>query len=250
MWEVVIKKKISIIMTKLFGGGIFVSVLQSLASLFAAGVMMVNTTLMTAAPQNDPEHYLLLVNRQWRMSSDYVPPLRQANVQGQVRRLRPEVATALENMYRACKEETGATLVSVSGYREYAKQERIYKAKLKRVRGDTKAANAFVALPGTSEHQTGLTMDVGQKSLSSDENLSGTFGGSRGGKWLKENCWRFGFIIRYQEGWEQITGYSPEPWHVRYVGSEHAKRIHEKEMPLEEYLKLVRVSEMIRLLEE
>ena len=112
------------------------------------------------------------------------------------------------------------------------------------------AADAFVARPGTSEHQTGLTMDVGQRSLSSDKNLSGAFGDSRGGIWLKDNCWRFGFIIRYQDGWEDITGYSPEPWHIRYVGPEAAKKLHENNMPLEEFLLLERSAAMLSLLSE
>ena len=224
------------------------SFFQQAAGLLLAGAMMVNQTLMEVAPQNDPDGLLLLVNREWRLSEAYVPPLRQANVPGQVRRLRPEVASALEEMYAAAKAEAKVTLVSVSGYREYDKQVRIYRAKLKRVKGDVEAANAYVAPPGTSEHQTGLTMDVGQKSLSSDENLSGTFGGSRGGLWLRDNCWRFGFIIRYKEAWESITGYSAEPWHIRYVGKENAEKLHVRDMPLEELIKLERVSVMLSLL--
>ena len=162
----------------------------------------------------------------------------------------PHVADALEAMYAAAKAEAGVTLVSVSGYRAYDKQERIYKSKLKRVRGDVEAANAYVALPGTSEHQTGLTMDVGQKNLSSDKNLSGSFGDSKGGIWLRDNCWRFGFIIRYQEGWEDITGYAYEPWHVRYVGMEVAQRLHENNMPLEEFLMIERTAIMLSLISQ
>ena len=228
-------------------GGEGVSVLESVMTLILSGTMLVTGTLDKACPQNDPQG-LLLVNRSWRISADYVPETRQANVPGQVRRLQPHVAEALEAMYAAAKVEAGVTLVSVSGYREYDKQVRIYKNKLKSVRGNVEAANAYVALPGTSEHQTGLTMDVGQKSLSSDKNLSGSFGGSKGGIWLRDNCWRFGFIIRYQEGWEDITGYSYEPWHVRYVGIETAKRLHEKNMPLEEFLQMERTAIMLELI--
>ena len=226
------------------------SLLGDIVSVTLAGMMLLNQGIMTITPQHDADSPLFLVNREWRISGNYIPELRLANVPGQVKRLRPEVADALEAMYAACKAETKVTLVSVSGYREYDKQERIYAAKLKRVKGDVEAANAYVALPGASEHQTGLSMDVGQASLSSDENLSGTFGGSKGGKWLKENCWRFGFIIRYQEGWEAITGYSAEPWHVRYVGVENAAKIHANEMPLEEFLVLERKAIMLDLMED
>ncbi len=225
------------------------SILESVAALIVSGTMLVTNTLNTACPQNDPEG-LLLVNRSWRISEDFIPPTRQANVPGQVRRLQPHVADALEEMYAAAKKECSVTLVSVSGYRPYDKQERIYRNKLKRVRGDVEAADAYVARPGTSEHQTGLTMDVGMRSLSSDKNLSGAFGDSRGGIWLRDNCWRFGFIIRYQEGWEEITGYSPEPWHIRYVGLEAAEKLHENNMPLEEFLLLQRTAVMLELLSQ
>ena len=122
-------------------GGEHMSVLERVASLIVTGSMLVSGALDTACPQNDPEG-LLLVNRSWRISSEYVPEVRQANVPGQVRRLMPHVADALEAMYAAAKAEAGVTLVSVSGYRAYDKQERIYKSKLKRVRGDVEATNA------------------------------------------------------------------------------------------------------------
>ena len=93
-------------------------------------------------------------------------------------------------------------------------------------------------------------MDVGQKNLSSDKNLSGSFGDSKGGIWLRDNCWRFGFIIRYQAGWEDITGYAYEPWHVRYVGMEVAQRLHENNMPLEEFLMIERTAIMLSLISQ
>lgn len=65
---------------------------------------------------------------------------------------------------------------------------------------------------------------------------------------IAENCWRFGFILRYQEGWEDITGYSYEPWHVRYVGLEHAQAMHEANVPMETYMEDLREQVMIDLL--
>ena len=88
--------------------------------------------------------------------------------------------------------------------------------------------------PGPSEHQRGFAMDVGQKK--SKAGLTASFGKTKGGKWVAENCWRFGFILRYQEGWEDITGYNYEPWHVRYVGKEHAQAMHEANVPMETYM--------------
>lgn len=112
---------------------------------------------------------------------------------------------------------------------------------------ETVTADVYVARPGASEHQTGLVMDVGQKS--DKVNLTGGFGATKGGKWVAEHCWEYGFIIRYQKGWEEITGYEYEPWHVRYVGKENARRIHEQEMPLEEYLQIVRNERLLGIVE-
>jgi D-alanyl-D-alanine carboxypeptidase len=89
-------------------------------------------------------------------------------------------------------------------------------------------------------------MDLGQKT--DKVNLTTSFGRTKGGKWVAENCWRFGFILRYQEGWEDVTGYAFEPWHVRYVGKENAQKIHEADMPLETYLLLAREEAMLTIL--
>ena len=220
------------------------SILKTILSLAAAGTMMVSVPLDDAAPQHDESGPVFLANRQWKVSRYYIPQnMRQAQVQGQVRTLREEAAAALEEMYAACKEEKNITLTSISGYRSYATQRAIYNRKLDRVGSKTKA-DEYVARPGASEHQLGLAMDVSQKGKS---NLSTSFAKQGGGKWLKENCWRFGFIIRYQEGWEDITGYEYEPWHVRYVGKEMAEAIHKNEMPLETFLLLLREERLMDL---
>ncbi|MGN0778200.1 MAG: M15 family metallopeptidase [Aristaeellaceae bacterium] len=208
------------------------TLLQELASLVAAGTMMVSGAVDRAAPQHDVDGLLFLVNRDWRVSQNYVPETRQADVPGQLRSMRADAASALEEMFAACKEETGVTLTSVSGYRSYSKQATIYNNKLKRV-GSKAKADEYVARPGASEHQLGLAMDVGQKSKT---NLTASFGTTKGGAWVRENCWRFGFILRYQEGWEDVTGYQYEPWHVRYVGKENAALIEQAQQPLETYL--------------
>lgn len=212
--------------------------LKLLCSLLLSGLLLVGQPIREVTPQHNPDD-LLLVNRQWRISRNYYPEVRLSDVPGQIRSLRPVAAEALEAMFAACKEETGAQLISVSGYRNYAKQEKIYGDKLKRVNGSRARADEYVARPGASEHQTGLTMDLGQKGKEKST-LGASFGETPGGIWLRENCWRFGFILRYDQGWEETTGYSYEPWHVRYVGLRHAQYIHEHPMPLEDYLQLVR----------
>ena len=206
---------------------------RMIAALMAASAM-VSGAANTAAPQHDADGLLFLVNRQYTVSEAYEPwDLEMSDVPGQVRRMRPEAAAALREMFQACKEETGCQLLSISGYRSYAKQEGIYKRKLRAVKKDVAKAQEYVAPPGASEHQTGMAMDIGQKHKI---HLEVSFRDTEGGKWCRENCWRFGFILRYGEEWEDITGYKFEPWHFRYVGKEYAKQIHEANIPLETWL--------------
>ena len=82
-------------------------------------------------------------------------------------------------------------------------------------------------------------MDVARQKNTS---LNASFGSSPEGIWLAENCYRFGFILRYQEQWTEITGYAYEPWHIRYVGEEHALRIQELDIPLDEYISSLRMT--------
>lgn len=212
------------------------SLLEQLLSLAAAGTVMISSSLSAAAPQNDIDGLLFLQNREWRMSSAFVPEVRAADVRGKVREMRDDAATALEQLFADCKEATGQQLVSVSGYRSYQTQASIYQRKLKKV-GSQKKADEYVARAGASEHQLGLAMDVGWDNY---EGCSDKFPRSKAGAWCTENCWKYGFILRYQAGWEDVTGYKAEEWHFRYVGRENAERIYQNQMPLEEYLLLVR----------
>lgn len=211
--------------------------LAQLLSLAAAGTMMISTGLNAGAPQNDINGTLFLQNRQWRASSAFIPAVRAAQVEGKVREMREDAATALEQMFADCKAETGEILVSVSGYRSYQTQATLYQRKLKNVNGSYKRADEYVARAGASEHQLGMAMDIGWDDY---HGTSDKFPRSKAGKWCTENCWKYGFILRYQAGWEEVTGYKAEEWHFRYVGKEHAARIYENQMPLEEYLILLR----------
>ena len=219
-------------------------VLTKLLSLLTAGTMLISGAVYEAAPQHDADGLLFLVNRQYTLSASYTPEdLEMSDVPGQVRRMRPDAAAALKEMFQACKEETKCQLISISGFRSYEKQAGIYSRKLRSVRKDVAKAQEYVAPPGASEHQTGLAMDIGQKHK---ETLEVSFRDTEGGKWCAENCWRFGFILRYGEGeeWESITGYKYEPWHFRYVGKEFAKAIHEANVPLETWLIDYRIKTM------
>ena len=222
--------------------------LGKLASILAAGSMILSGALDEAAPQHDADGLLFLVNRQYRISDAFTPDdLTEAQVPGQVREMRAEAAAALEEMYAACLEETGCQLISVSGFRSYSKQEKLYKAKLQRVNGKKELAEEYVAPPGASEHHLGLAMDIGQQSKPT---LNEKFAETEGGIWARENCWRFGFILRYGEEWEDITGYKYEPWHFRYVGKDLAKEIHDAGVPFETWLTEYRVRVLRELLKE
>ena len=212
------------------------NLLEQLMSLAAAGTLMISSSLNAAAPQNDIDGLLFLQNRQWRAGSAYIPEVRQAQLTGKVREMRDDAATALEKMAADCKEATGEILVSVSGYRSYQTQATIYQRKLKST-GSQARADKYVARAGASERQLGVAMDLGWDDY---HGCSEKFPRSKAGAWTTENCWKYGFILRYQAGWEDITGYSQEEWHFRYVGLEHAKAIYENQMPLESYLLLVR----------
>lgn len=223
-------------------------IVTSLASILAAGGMLLSGAIGDAAPQHDVNGTLFLVNRQYTVSDGYEPAeLAEAQVPGSVREMRPEAAAALEEMYAACKEETGCQLISVSGYRSYAKQEKLYKAKLQRVNNNVALAQEYVAPPGASEHHLGLAMDIGQQNKAT---LNEKFAETEGGIWARENCWRFGFILRYDEGWESVTGYKYEPWHFRYVGKERAKEIHDAGVPFETWLIDYRVKVLQNMLKE
>lgn len=124
-------------------------------------------------------------------------------------------------------------LYAQSGYRSYDRQAELYNY-YKRTYGE-KYASRISAKPGTSEHQTGLAMDVTSPSVGYD--LVEKFADTKEGKWVAKNAHKYGFIIRYPKGKENETGYAYEPWHLRYVGKDAAKEIYTKNITFEKYVK-------------
>ncbi|MCD8511324.1 MAG: M15 family metallopeptidase [Bacillus sp. (in: Bacteria)] len=186
----------------------------------------------------DLDDVLLLVNRRRALPPEYVPEdLAEPEVrftfdeQLPQRLLREQAAEALEKLFQTA-EEQGIYLFAVSGYRSYERQESIFAFNWQ-THGEERA-NQFSARAGHSEHQTGLAMDI--TSQSAGFQLTQDFGDTEEGKWVAENAAEFGFIIRYLEGKEEITGFAYEPWHLRYVGVEAALEIAEQGITLEEYL--------------
>lgn len=184
-----------------------------------------------------PASIPVLVNKQNKLPESYTPgdlvtttvPF-ISTATSEKRKMRKEAADALAEMFAAAKQQ-GVTLLGVSGYRSHATQTSLFNYYVK-VDGYEKA-RTYSALPGTSEHETGLSIDVtgGNGKCAADD----CFGGTVEAKWLAQHADEFGFIIRYPEGKEAVTGYKYEPWHIRYVGKEVATEIMDAGITLEEY---------------
>ena len=156
---------------------------------------------------------ILIVNKTYSLPSTYNPG-----------GLTDEFQTAFDEMQEAAAED-GIDLFIVSGFRDYEYQAALYD---KYVSFDGKeVADTYSARAGHSEHQTGYAADIN----SADESFEGT----PEAIWLDQNCYKYGFIVRYQKGKDDITGYIYEPWHLRYIGKEKAKKIYESGLTLEEY---------------
>lgn len=185
----------------------------------------------------NPDSIKVLVNKQYALPEGYAPEdLVTVDVptvleNPEVNQLRERASGALTEMFEAAEEE-GVILHARSGYRSYQTQVQLYNSYVEN-HGE-EAANRYSARPGESEHQTGLAMDV--TSESANYQLSEAFGSTPEGIWVEENAHHFGFIIRYPEGKESITGYQYEPWHLRYFGEELAVDIYESGLTYEEYL--------------
>ena len=146
---------------------------------------------------------------------------------------------ALKTMLEAAKADgVGKKWQISAGYRSWDDQNNMLNAKINSYKSKNKgwssskarrAALKSVAEPGASEHHLGLAFDVNKKGSSS-------FAGTANSKWLNEHCWEYGFIIRYEKTKEEITGFIAEPWHIRYVGVEHALYMRDHDLCLEEYI--------------
>jgi D-alanyl-D-alanine carboxypeptidase len=165
---------------------------------------------------NDKTSYFALINQNHCLEEDYVPQLTGSGNTQMVPKAYENLQIMLEDAKAA-----GLTLNMKSGYRSYQRQIQLY----------GKGENEYRSAPGTSEHQSGLAMDVVNSANALNESLSD----SKEALWLAENCWKYGFIIRYTEEKEDITGYPAEWWHVRYVGKTIAYELHYTGMSYEEF---------------
>lgn len=174
---------------------------------------------------------LLLVNETHAIPAGYSPDLTELSNGVKVdSRIYPD----LQQMFDTMRAQGIAPVVG-EGYRSQEQQEQMMQEKVDALMQEgyskkkaKKEAKNWVAEPGYSEHQLGLALDINaDKSRCDNEQVY---------VWLAENAWQYGFILRYPEGKEKITGISYEPWHYRYVGKEAAKAIQSQGICLEEYL--------------
>ena len=157
---------------------------------------------------------ILIANKTYSLPRDYAPG-----------GLTAECQSALDAMCAGAAED-GIILYPISTYRSYDYQEGLYNRYVER---DGKAeADRYSARPGHSEHQTGLAIDL--------NSLEYAFADTPEGRWIAAHCHEYGFILRYPQGKEDVTGYRYEPWHVRYLGAEIASKVAASGLTLEEYL--------------
>ena len=189
-------------------------------------------------PENRDE-YLFLVSVDSPLDSDYVPGdlmgCKFTREDGRaVQKLREYACKSLEALLTEA-EACGISSVSVtSGYRSYDYQNYLFQNEISLMGSEEEAAKN-VNPPGSSEHQSGLCVDM--HNLPS---ASVAFAGTEEAVWLEENAHKFGFILRYPEDKTEVTGINFEPWHFRYVGRYHATQMYNLQMCLEEYIEYIK----------
>ena len=200
---------------------------------------------------------LILVNK-WNLLSESYKPSPILDGAGDIPSTKKEMLLQ-ENALRAAiklfdgiNSEGITGLRAVSGYRPFSYQSQLYNAKVNYFANDfdletaKEKASEIVAVPGTSEHQTGLVIDFScLELLKTSDPLVEEFKNSPEGKWLYENAWKYGFTLRYLPEKKDITGIISEPWHFRYVGIPHAEYMNNNNLSLEEYIEYLKKIEQI-----
>lgn len=192
----------------------------------------------------NPDSTLVLVNKYFKLPEHYTPKqlvsVAVPFIDGggsEKDKMQRVAAAALKRLFTAARKDH-VPLAGVSAYRSHQMQTRLFDY-YAGIDGKKKALK-YSALPGTSEHETGLAVDV--SGIGGADAASTAFNTTPEARWLARNARNFGFIIRYPQGKEQITGYEYEAWHLRYVGVDAARTIAGKGITLEEYLGEIPVS--------
>lgn len=201
----------------------------------AVPVKQTDTAQTITAPA-EQDWRLLLVNPWNKLPEGYTMELKKLSNGLQVdARIYDDLSAMLSDCRKA-----GLRPLVCSAYRPLETQTRLYNNKIARLRAAgysqeaaVREAGRWVAVPGTSEHQTGLAVDLVAASY---QVLDKKQEQTAEQKWLMEHCWEYGFILRYPSDKSEITGIGYEPWHYRYVGKETAKALRDSGLCLEEYL--------------
>ena len=179
---------------------------------------------------------LILVNKQHPVPEDYIVELE--TIKGNMK-CDARIISDLIAMFQAADAD-GVNLAVCSPYRDLNRQEWLFERKIKSYMKKGMSymeayslASQIVMVPGASEHQLGLAIDINCDTYTS---LDEGFADTEAGKWLAAHCYEYGFILRYPLGKEYITGVEYEPWHFRYVGKEAATAISEQGICLEEFI--------------
>ena len=178
---------------------------------------------------------ILIVNKTYYLPENYTPVDSYAKLSDSCPNcLEKEVMTAFNEM-KAQTTSIGLNIYIASGYRSYNTQNYLYNNYV--ARDGKEEADTYSARPGHSEHQTGLAFDL--------NSVNSSFANTDEGKWIKDNCYLYGFIIRYPKGKESITGYMYEPWHLRYVGKDLAEKLYNNGdwLTIEEYFGITSIYE-------
>ena len=179
-----------------------------------------------------PSDPLVLVNKYHALPDDYSPELVELDSRSGSGSLTPQAAQAVIQMADAARAD-GISLRSVSAYRSYDSQAGVYQRNVQQY--GTALTDTFSARPGHSEHQTGLALDINVARTTAHFERTAEYA------WLQAHCAQFGFLLRYPQDKQEITGYRFEPWHYRYVGVETAQACTQQGLTFDEYLALQEV---------
>ena len=182
------------------------------------------------SPSPNQDTHTVLTNKFYSLAEDYVPKNLETidtSFASGNKLMEKDAKIAFEQMAKDAQSE-GYHIRAVSTYRSYDYQSRLYSNYAKA--DGTDKADTYSARAGSSEHQTGLAVDVDNVTLSYT-----SFGNTKEFEWMQENAYKYGFILRYTKEFEFITGYQEEPWHYRYVGVDIASYIQNNPMTYEEY---------------
>ncbi len=232
-----------------------IALLMSAVTVFA----LFSVTACDAEKEKSNDKYLLLVNKQNVLEKDYVPndlvSIDSAyTTGGKTVQLEETAMNAVIELINGMKKDGITNVTVTSGYRTYARQKELFANYISDETGKhpdwskekiKEYVSKYSAPAGASEHQSGLCVDLYTDEMDGLNNYGSEtpnnpydkgFAETEAYEWLCENAYKYGFILRFPENKTDTTGYMYESWHYRYVGSDAAKEIHDRNITLEEYL--------------